>query len=241
MRFVILIACCASSIHASPDPVIMERQDVDMQIRQDTLHGRKLFMTRREEKKMMVWKEETQDQGKTLLMRRTRKSKTKDLEHNSPDKVMKSSLFHYAADGAPGNTGGGDQATTCAFNTNSAAAIRCCNSIQNGVEQGVAHSCESVCTGNPRTQAAAQGQYTTYADAVSKCNDRGLRLCTQSELETNICQGTGCWFDEVLVWTSDSCTTCATYTCPPGHTQNVNQVCTGACTESLCCEAPSFS
>ena len=41
---------------------------------------------------------------------------------------------------------------------------------------------------------------TTYAEARSKCNELGRRLCTPHELKGNKCCKTGCGFDNKLTW-----------------------------------------
>merc|ERR1712020_492391 len=42
----------------------------------------------------------------------------------------------------------------------------------------------------------------TFAEAVEKCTDEGLRLCTKVELMSDECCGTGGDCDSHLVWTS---------------------------------------
>ena len=46
----------------------------------------------------------------------------------------------------------------------------------------------------------------SFNAADQTCRAAGLRLCTQEELETGVCCGTGCGFDGVRVWTSTPCT-----------------------------------
>ena len=40
----------------------------------------------------------------------------------------------------------------------------------------------------------------TFSEAQQKCVKVGMRLCSIQELSSNICCGTGCLFDEKLVW-----------------------------------------
>ena len=40
----------------------------------------------------------------------------------------------------------------------------------------------------------------TFSNAKEKCSEFGMRLCTEEELASNICCGTGCGFDWKLVW-----------------------------------------
>eukprot|EP00929_Paragymnodinium_shiwhaense_P083388 TRINITY_DN44406_c0_g1_i1.p1 TRINITY_DN44406_c0_g1~~TRINITY_DN44406_c0_g1_i1.p1 ORF type:complete len:391 (-),score=56.98 TRINITY_DN44406_c0_g1_i1:409-1581(-) len=42
----------------------------------------------------------------------------------------------------------------------------------------------------------------TFEDAEELCKSLGRRLCSQAELESNLCCGTGCGMDNELVWTS---------------------------------------
>jgi len=68
------------------------------------------------------------------------------------------------------------------------AAVRCC---QNGRGQLV---CVSSFVGCHREK--------TYAEAKAICEGKQLRLCSKDELESNVCCGTGCGFDNWLTWTS---------------------------------------
>ena len=56
------------------------------------------------------------------------------------------------------------------------------------------------CTRGPTCYIAA-----TYLDAVSRCEDNGLRLCTVSELKSGACCNEGCNFDFRVGWTSEGC------------------------------------
>lgn len=105
---------------------------------------------------------------------------------------------YYVVDGAPLNTVGGHQSTACASANGNSAAIRCCSHAGD--------TCVSLCTSPvPTTQAEAFTRYTTHEYATVQCIAVGRRLCTQLELESNICRGSGCHYDKVLVWTSDRC------------------------------------
>lgn len=44
-----------------------------------------------------------------------------------------------------------------------------------------------------------------YADAQAHCASKGGRLCTQVEMQQDKTAGTGCSFDLVFNWVSDSC------------------------------------
>ena len=40
----------------------------------------------------------------------------------------------------------------------------------------------------------------TFSKAQQKCSEFGMRLCTEKELTSEICCGTGCEFDYEMVW-----------------------------------------
>ena len=68
--------------------------------------------------------------------------------------------------------------------TNQTGAVRCC-SYDGG-------SCESrIPNCNP---------LKTFSNAKQECSEFGMRLCSEEELASNICCGTGCGFDAKLVW-----------------------------------------
>ena len=71
------------------------------------------------------------------------------------------------------------------------AFIRCCSA--DGTE------CTTV-TNDCRESTYA----TTYDDATSQCESLGLRLCTKTELLTDVCCGTGGSCDSYAIWTSTS-------------------------------------
>mmetsp|Transcript_18203 Transcript_18203/g.57202 ORF Transcript_18203/g.57202 Transcript_18203/m.57202 type:complete len:516 (+) Transcript_18203:294-1841(+) len=48
----------------------------------------------------------------------------------------------------------------------------------------------------------------TYAEAERRCSDNGMRLCTADEILDGKAAGTGCKYDFLAVWTSDSASGC---------------------------------
>ena len=71
------------------------------------------------------------------------------------------------------------------------AFIRCCS--EDGTE------CTTI------TDDCTESMYaTTYDDATSQCESQGLRLCTKTELLTDVCCGTGGSCDSYAIWTSTS-------------------------------------
>ena len=75
------------------------------------------------------------------------------------------------------------QNTQDMISTTQTGAVRCCSF------DGA--SCASE-TPNCSTQ--------TFSNAKQECSEFGMRLCTEEELASNICCGTGCDFDFGLVW-----------------------------------------
>ena len=67
--------------------------------------------------------------------------------------------------------------------TNQTGAVRCC-SLDGGACKSETPDCSSL----------------TFLEAQQKCVNFGMRLCSEQELSSNICCGTGCSFDAKLVW-----------------------------------------
>jgi len=70
--------------------------------------------------------------------------------------------------------------------SNGRASVRCCSFD--------GRRCET------QTVGCLEGQ--TYNQANAACSQRGLRLCSEHELDRNVCCGTGCGFDGRRVWTN---------------------------------------
>jgi len=62
------------------------------------------------------------------------------------------------------------------------------------------------CAG-PITDTSSDGTLsrTDFFAAENFCEDQGMRLCTVDELENDAAQGTGCNYDDKLVWTRETC------------------------------------
>lgn len=43
----------------------------------------------------------------------------------------------------------------------------------------------------------------TFHEAISICRSAGMRLCSEAEMGTGVCCGTGCWFNHYASWISD--------------------------------------
>ena len=69
------------------------------------------------------------------------------------------------------------------ISTNQTGAVRCC-SYEGGSCKSETPDCSKL----------------TLTKAYRKCAKFDMRLCSEQELSSNICCGTGCLFDEELVW-----------------------------------------
>ena len=69
------------------------------------------------------------------------------------------------------------------ISTTQTSAVRCC-SLDGGSCKSKIPDCSTV----------------TFSNARDECSRFGMRLCTEEELASNICCGTGCGFDIELVW-----------------------------------------
>lgn len=72
------------------------------------------------------------------------------------------------------------------------AAVRCCSHNGESCHSEIGHVCYDA---------------ATFRDARSICNGAGMRLCTQNEMNSGVCCGTGCWFNHYSVWISDGAPT----------------------------------
>lgn len=72
------------------------------------------------------------------------------------------------------------------------AAVRCCSHSGESCHSQIGGVCNDV---------------ATFRDARSICNGAGMRLCSQTEMNSGVCCGTGCWFNHYPVWISDGAPT----------------------------------
>jgi len=72
------------------------------------------------------------------------------------------------------------------------AAIRCCSFAGD--------ACETLDLGGGCQEEVL------FASAVNECEANGMRLCTQTEIETRVCCSTGCNFDSVQIWVAPGLT-----------------------------------
>ena len=95
-------------------------------------------------------------------------------------------------DGAPSS--GESPAAICVDSTTAEAGVRCVNEDGTG--------CVALCPDGARTKYS-------HSEAVEMCAAQGKRLPTSAELQSkkdngrSVCQGTGCSYDHMLVFTSD--------------------------------------
>ncbi|CAE8645393.1 unnamed protein product [Polarella glacialis] len=92
--------------------------------------------------------------------------------------------------------------------------VRCCS------DQAIPGWVNNRCADIWHKPLASQGCLELeFSDAYNYCIADGGRLCTEDELSRNCASETGCYFDERLVWTRDSCgnlsSTCSADIQPP--------------------------
>ena len=92
---------------------------------------------------------------------------------------------YYVMNGCPGNNQEGSFHPTT-FKAN----VRCCS------EHG------TLC----KTPGSCPGDRTSYFDAILKCSEIGMRLCTKEELHNRICCKGGGGCDDYAIWTSTKAT-----------------------------------
>jgi len=68
------------------------------------------------------------------------------------------------------------------------ASVRCCSTAGDACETS---SLEGGCSALLEK---------TFAEAQEVCSTRGMRLCSRSEMDNNICCNSGCWFNHHAVW-----------------------------------------
>ena len=95
--------------------------------------------------------------------------------------IFFSAAFGGLASGCPRFSGWHD--STDIFSTTQRGAVRCCSFD--------GKSCQT---------KIPDCSILTFSNAKEKCSEFGMRLCTEEELASNICCGTGCEFDIELVW-----------------------------------------
>jgi len=134
--------------------------------------------------------------------------KSIELEgHHAYKLVSVGQVSYWAVDGCRTS---GPQVEPQLLSPDSTAAVRCCS------QYGTV--CESIQLGCLAER--------TFVQAEMVCVSRGMRLCTRAELDTDLCCGTGCGFDNQLVWTSTQVT--CTSLCdarPPNSVQQMKSSC----------------
>lgn len=99
-----------------------------------------------------------------------------------------------SSDNSNSNAGVGDQSgqmiPLTVHGADEHAAVRCC--AHEGTALTCASSVQGVCH-----------DFATFHDANAICRAADMRLCTQEEMGSGVCCGTGCWFNHYAVWISD--------------------------------------
>ena len=88
--------------------------------------------------------------------------------------------------------------THCASTPPAAAQVRCCSDTELSYEGWAKHAGCSVWGGSDDGLGCKRDQ--TFAQAQAICDGAGARLCTVAELEGGCTDGTGCGFNDDLIW-----------------------------------------
>ena len=110
----------------------------------------------------------------------------------SSEPALPDKLIHRAADGCIRTDIGEVQVDVClASEHTSPISVNCCAGSISGGDL----TCER------------KGCFATssYESAKAHCEERGTRLCTREELETEVCCQLGCGFDRNITWTDTDC------------------------------------
>ena len=98
--------------------------------------------------------------------------------------------------------------SVCMSTSDGTLAIRCCSGTSSAVSicgsTGSAGCHGTRSGGTPPTSITSCPKIATYEEALNECNAQGMRLCNADELNVLGC-GTGCGYDQVPVWSSDTC------------------------------------
>ena len=105
--------------------------------------------------------------------------------------------------------------------------VRCCRDCKNGCGRSWKKKCEWY---NPevrsRSKIGGQCRTATFREAVGLCAGVGGRLCTPEEVLEECTRGTGCGFDDDLIWA-------CTY--EGGECEFDEECCSGICKENGRC------
>jgi len=118
----------------------------------------------------------------------------KDADSNSPDSMAPA--YYYAAKGRSHAECLEPSCSTAIVSQYDVKAVRCCSEKQEYYDW----------VSNCGIWANSEVPFCYIVDwetAKSTCSNTGGRLCTKMEVENDCTIGTGCWFDTMLVWTSD--------------------------------------
>lgn len=89
-------------------------------------------------------------------------------------------------------------------------ATRCCQDSNKKVSMKYYGGCSAIAAfrsarGSRICKGCEAMRYMTHDQAANHCESHGLRLCTKQEVSSCKTCETGCFFDELLIWTSTPC------------------------------------
>ena len=113
---------------------------------------------------------------------------------------------------------------------------RVCGESDNGLGDDSSNECRggsAVGVADGHTRTVANTDVSGWAHATSICMGAGARLCTITELASEVTRGSGCQHDAEWLWTQDEC--------DGGHMTNIgskawgNELCPDDCPTALNC------
>lgn len=189
-RAALLSSCLIFTVVCQVEIDVAKQQRRMMRINSLTVEPNgEISATRMPEKGYQRMMKTVEPDGRILAM-----SAAEQVTHQADSRA--SVPTHFVSKGK----GGGP--SECVADTDS-HAVRCCSDTQKEGKWKKKRKCRvwgGSDEGWPCKSAAS------FKDAEEVCENEGARLCTQREIEEKCTKGTGCSFDNELVWTSTSCT-----------------------------------
>ena len=116
------------------------------------------------------------------------------LKYNISSYLVNLDIHYIALDGCSTNTAKGVLSSQNYYPNNSRAELQCCSIDGQHCQRR-----------NPLTKKCWSGDNdvakVTWYEAYERCTSAGHRLCKSQE-ELNRCCGSGCHYDDTLMWTS---------------------------------------
>jgi len=117
---------------------------------------------------------------------------TNEKDSSDPGAVA----YYYAARGSTGTKCLESDCSTKIVSQFDIKGVRCCSETQ------VEADWDTTCSGIWADAPVPFCYFVDWNTANNKCSEAGGRLCTIEELEDDCAKGTGCYFDQITVWSS---------------------------------------